>query len=313
MKQAFTKSNSWLFLLVAAVFVVIVWQAATLPLTAAEADVWYRFVRPKLASFFLAPGAWSGLLYGLLAKRTIGLFRLSEFSLRLPGVLAGGVYLASFVKLASFRKTDMAPVGKLGSFRKIIRYRWLLLPLAVVPVWTHWFSFAGGLGLALGFCALAFCYSRFAALWLGLALAAAPQFGFVPLILAAAFLAAWGFWRGMERVVIPAVTVAFILLLIPLSHGGSPVASDSHSSPADFAVRSAVGILRRETATSPVRIAAGPSAEASLAFYRERYRRRNWLLDARDPQYFLWIGASPPAVSPDRTILFQQAGVVLAR
>jgi hypothetical protein len=299
MKRVSTGLNSWLWLPLGALFGVILWQAATLPLTAAEAVAWDKFVRPHLASLFVTPGGWSGLLYALLVKRAVGLFRLSEFTLRLPDVLAGGIYLAAFFRLACSVK--------------IARHRWWLAPLAILPVFMHYFSFAGGLGIALGFCAMAVSYSRFAGLWFGLALAAAPQFGIFWAILASGFLPLWGFWKGMERVLIPATATAFIFLLIPLSHGGQPLPSAMQASASDFAVRSAVEILHRETGTSPVRIATSLSVQAPLSFYRERYQRRNWLIDRHDPQYFLWLGAIPPALFGARTILLDQDGVVLAR
>jgi MFS family permease len=294
MRQAFIKSNNWLRLLLAALFGVIVWQAAALPFTSAEAEAWNRFVRPRFAALLVTPGAWSGLAYGLLAKRFIGVFRLSEFSLRLPSILAGAVYLASFARIP--------------------RRGWLLIPLAILPVSIHCFSFAGSLGISLAFCALALRFPNYTGACLGLALAAAPQFGFVPGILAAGFLAVWGFWRGMERVMVPAVAVAFIVLLIPLSHGGPPTPSVTHATSGDFAFHSAVQILRHETGARPVRIAVSPPARASLEFYRERYRQRTWLLDAPDPQYFLWVGSAPAAASTrSLAVLFEQSGVVLAR
>ena len=131
-----------------------------------------------------------------------------------------------------------------------------------------------------------------------------------PEFFAAGFLAAWGFWRGMERVVVPAVAVAFIVLLIPLSHGGPPTPSTTRAAATDFAIHSAVQILRQETGTKPARIAVSPPARAALAFYRERYRQRAWLLDVPDPQYFLWIGSAPTSSA---AVLFEQGGVVLAR
>jgi hypothetical protein len=295
MKQIFTASNSRLLLL-AVGFGVIVWQAATLLFTSAEAAAWYQFVRPRFAALLVTPGAWSGLFYGLLAKRSIGIFRLSEFSLRLPVILAGAVYLASFAKIPM-------------SWRW-----WLLLPLAIVPVFMHCFSFAGGLGISLGACALALCHPKYAGVCLGFALAAAPQFGFVPGILAVAFLVTRGFWRGMERVVIPAVTLAFILLLIPLSHGGPPAPAAVPADAADLAIHSAVQILRQSAGSQAVRIAVSPAARPALEFYRERYRQRNWWLDAPDPQYYLWLGSAPSgAPNHPETVLFNQGGVVLFR
>ena len=295
MKQASIASNSRLLLL-AAGFGVILWQAATLPFTSAEASAWHQFVRPRFAAILVTPGAWSGLLFGVLAKRSIGIFRLSEFSLRLPVVLAGAVYLASFRKIPMSRRW------------------WLLFPLTLIPIFMHCFSFAGGLGISLGACALALCHPKYAGVSLGFALAAAPQFGFVPGILACGILATRGFWQGMERVVIPAITIAFILLLIPLSHGGPPAPTAAPANATDLDIHSAVQILRQSAGAQVVRIAVSPAARPALEFYRERYRQRNWSIGAPDPQYYLWLG-SAPAGPPDHpaTVLFHQGGVVLFR
>ena len=231
-----------------------------------------------------------------IGQASIGVFRLSELSLRLPVVLAGGVYLASFGKIP------------------ISRRWWLLLPLAIAPVLMHCFSFAGGLGISLGACALALCHPKYAGVCLGFALAAAPQFGFVPGIVAAGFLAARGFWQGMERVVIPAIAIAFILLLIPLSHGGPPAPAAAPADAADLAIHSAVQILRQSTGATSARIAVSPTTRPALEFYRERYRQRNWWIDAPDPQYYLWLGPAPSgAPNHPAAVLFNQGGVVLFR
>src|SRR5581483_6564463 len=76
-----------------ALFAVAVWLCLR-PITAGEAILWNDLVRPPLRTAFFAPDAWSGWIYAVLAKRAVGLLRLSEFSLRLPALLAGGVWLA---------------------------------------------------------------------------------------------------------------------------------------------------------------------------------------------------------------------------
>src|SRR5688572_10097362 len=68
-----------------------VYLAATRALTFQEAALWSHLVRPPLREAFRAPDAWNGLLYSLLAERAIGIFRLSEFSLRLPAILSGAI------------------------------------------------------------------------------------------------------------------------------------------------------------------------------------------------------------------------------
>src|SRR6476659_9944707 len=90
MERAFTVSTR---ILLAGLFVFAVFQAATRPLTIDEAVLWDHLVRPRFREAFVAPDAWHGLLYAIAAKRPIGLFRLPEFSLRLPALIAGAIYL----------------------------------------------------------------------------------------------------------------------------------------------------------------------------------------------------------------------------
>src|ERR1035438_8031450 len=76
-----------------AVFAGEAWLAAVRPITAAEALAYDRFVRPPVRETLHQPSRNPDVLYTLLEKRSVGLFRVSEFSIRLPVLLAGGLYL----------------------------------------------------------------------------------------------------------------------------------------------------------------------------------------------------------------------------
>lgn len=235
MERLSTTSSKALF---ATAFAVAVWFALR-PITAAEATLWNDLVRPSLRSAYLMPDAWSDWLYAVLAKRAAGLFRLSEFSLRLPAVLAGVVWLF------------LLP-------RKPI---WVLA--AAVPVALGWFSTATGHGVSLALCAAAWRW-RTASPWLlGLAIAISPLFAVLLIPLAVT--------RGIERVAIPALTTAFILLIVPLSHAAW-VEKPAIGSREEAAFRNAVQPLRGHV----VELSAAPDTIPILEFYKARYRQRGW-------------------------------------
>ena len=278
----------------AVMFAVVVWRAATLPVSGTEAFTWERVVRPGAASVLVTPGDWSGFLYGLIAKRAAGLFRLSEFSLRFPGILGGLLYCFAL--------------------HRICRNRiWLLLALCVPAIVWNWFNFAGGAGMAIGLTAMALAYPIAAGLSLGLALAAYPQIGFVPASAAAGLLYARGFWSCTERVIIPAVAIGFVLLIVPLSHAGLPLPAPQPPTKQDAAVRAAVAVLRAQAGKGTTRVEASSSAALLLDFYRARYRQRNWLPGATEADYVLWTAPDSPAPKLTRKVLFQHDGVLLAR
>jgi hypothetical protein len=292
MKRFSTASIDPAKAVLALTFAVVVWRAATAPVSAGEALAWDRAVRPDAASLLVSPGAWSAIVYGVLAKRAAGLFRLSEFSLRLPALLG-----CLFYCLALYR---------------ICRRRiWLLLGCVAPAIFLNWFNLAGGSGLSIGLTALALAYPAAAGWILGLAVAACPQIGFVPATAAAGLLYALGFWHGMERVLLPAIAIGFVSLIVPLSHAGPPVPQPGPPADRDAAVRAAIAVLRTEAGQGTARIWCSPSAASLLDFYRARYRRRNWLPGKQQADYFLWIAPDPPVRF--RHILYRQDGVVLAR
>src|SRR5436305_15037462 len=89
--------------LLASVFAAAVWLAAVRPVNIEEATVWAHLVRPPWREALVAPDAWSGLWFATLAKRAIGLFRLSELTLRFPGLLSCAIYLLVLYRMARRR------------------------------------------------------------------------------------------------------------------------------------------------------------------------------------------------------------------
>jgi len=229
---------------------VSVYLAITRPLTFGEATLWNDLVRPSARAAFFAPDAWSGWLYALLAKRTVGLFRLSELTLRLPAILAGICYLALLPRRQAF------------------------LIFGAVPVALSWFSIATGYGLALAFCAAAWRWQRVAPILLGLAIASSPVFA-LPL----GIVAVVSGLGAIEKVAIPALVTAFVLLIVPLSRAAEPVKT-SVGSREEAAVRSALQPLRGQA----LRISAPPDILPLVEFYKASYRQRQWQITDRDPQ-----------------------------
>jgi hypothetical protein len=88
-----------------------------------------------------------------------------------------------------------------------------------VAVALGWFAIAQGYGLATAFVFLAIDRPRHAGWLFGFAIAASPIF--------AALAILWWRIKDIERVVIPAATTAFILLIIPASQSGRPDPADA--------------------------------------------------------------------------------------
>ena len=176
---------------------VAAYLAASRPISASEAGLWQHLVRPPLREAVKAPDAWSGLVYAVVAERAVGLFRLSEFSLRLPALLSGVV--CAFI------------LWRTGSL--------LVAGAYAIAVAAGWFSTAIGHGLALALWCMAVTVPRYAGWLFGLALAASPPAAILGII--------WWRIKDIERVLIPAAATALILLLVPASHFGPPPSDDS--------------------------------------------------------------------------------------
>src|SRR2546421_4785714 len=69
--------------------VVCAWRAAHQSITHDEAFSFLRFIDGPWSSLWSRYDAANHVLYSFLAKLSVTLFGLSEFSLRLPSVLAG--------------------------------------------------------------------------------------------------------------------------------------------------------------------------------------------------------------------------------
>jgi hypothetical protein len=271
-----------------------------LPVTSGEALLYDRFVRPPLRETLHQASGNPDILYTLLEKRSVGLFRVSEFSIRLPALLAGGFYL-----LAVWRLT---------------RRSLLAVPLAIAPMLWQCFSTANGLGLALalGSWALDAAPRRLGRSGVFFGLAVGSHLAFA---IPAAVLAAIIVWRNprwelaVERFFIPAAVASFILLVLPLS-----LAPQVPSVPPELdeagvrSVHEAVEVLKRQCGTKPIRIAASPAVVPVLQFYRSRYRMGTWRLSDGAGDYYLTAEPGREASPQGQlVVLHRGGGIVLAR
>ena len=281
-------------------------------ITTSEAVVFDRLIRPPVRDWIGHFEPQNHLLNTLLVKRSVALFRLSEFSFRLPALLGGAFYLWAVFRLAR---------RAFGSG---------LLFVATVAVLALNRLVADDLSIGLAFWAwtLEFLHLRklnLAGLCLGLSVASHLAFA-VPAaaLIVIALLAGW---VVIERFVVTTVVTAVVLLAIPLSradaaglrdgglglegwYGWAPVAAIAVIGMASRRIgiaalavaglivgvavrefplgayrghedeaggRALVQVLRRESAGKHVRIGASAAAAPLVTFYRARYRMANWV------------------------------------
>ncbi len=139
--------NRWYLILPAIfLFVYIVIRAKLLSITWDEANTFFEYVRTPhwFTQEYNYMSANNHLLNTWLMKISIALFGESEFALRLPNVIAGGIYLLASMKIAE----------KLFERKWQILFAFFLLTLN--PFILDFFSTARGYGisLALMMCAL---------------------------------------------------------------------------------------------------------------------------------------------------------------
>ena len=198
-----------------------VYRAATQSITTDEAFTYNQFVSKPFGGLLEPYDANNHVLNSLLGSLSTGLFGLSEFTLRLPSVAAGALYL-----FASYRLCLLL----FGSGA------WAFLTTALLvtnPFLLDHLSAARGYGMALSFLLLAtyhlvralpdqppsYLYS--AGILCGLAIAANLTSIFPAGALIVAFASSSyenfrlkGFW---DSFIVPAVLVSFVFIIVPSS------------------------------------------------------------------------------------------------
>ncbi|MEP6539283.1 MAG: hypothetical protein ABJF23_28360 [Bryobacteraceae bacterium] len=194
--------------LLAGLFMVNVYRAATQSLTIDEAFTYQLYLAKNLRAILTEYDANNHVLYTLLAKLSVGLFGNSELAIRLPSVLGGLVYFYATFRVCWFFFAD----------------RWLFLvgvaALTLNPFLLDFLSAGRGYGLGLALWMLGVWFllegrlERAGAAF-GLAVAANLTLVFP---CAAVILAYRRAWDVVDRLILPAVAASFIVLVIPLSY-----------------------------------------------------------------------------------------------
>jgi hypothetical protein len=218
--------------IIALLFALNIYRAWTQSITHDEAHSYNIFIASSISHVFVDYQAGNHVLQSFLSKLSVQWFGLSEFTLRLPSLLGGLLYLVSAFRLSRF----------------LFGGRWLtalsVAALCLNPLVLDFLSAARGYGLGLGFLLWALYHlMRYfddshqlrlykAGLGFGLSVAstliflypAAALIALVPAILAAdgALSGTPGearrrFWTAVDQFAGPALLTAFLILVIPLS------------------------------------------------------------------------------------------------
>jgi hypothetical protein len=247
-------------LLLLAVFAWNVYEALHLPVTRDEAYEFVHFVRPPLRDVVRQFDPRDQVLHTLLVKRSVGLFRLSEFSMRVPALLAVGFFFWV--------------VFRVGRGSPVIAGLLVLNPFVQGHLWA---AAGDAMGLALFAWGVDRVIQRrlnFAGLLLGLSMAASLVFAIPVAVLIAACLAiGHDRWAVIERLALTTLAAAFILLAIPLSR----IESKQPKYHTQFSLKSPdyryLDIPPRTQ--QQVRLAVSPELVPTFEFYKARYRLNN--------------------------------------
>jgi len=314
MEQLSTVWTKLALTLCAVIFGWQVYRAAIQPVSSAEAYQYDRFVRPTFRQTLARELPNRELLYTLLEKRSVGLFHLSPFSIRLPSLLFAILYLWSAWRIGRLLFGSgplfFAAVGFAG-----------LIPLAV-----DCFSYAGGLGAALALQLLTIHLVQIrnlnlAGTCLGLSVAACLGFAIPAAVLAAlllVYIKQWDLWA--DRILVPACVAALVFLVLPLSHAhASPELPPAITVSEAAWLQSALHLLRSDAGSNHARIAASAAAEPIVNFYRAEYRMSHWeraernLVNGGFDYYFL-VGADTELADQRHLVVLSRDGdFLLAR
>jgi hypothetical protein len=313
MAQRYTASIKLATAVLAALFAVQVYRASARPIGAGEAYIYDRFVRPTTRQVLASELPDRDVLYSLLERRSVGLFHVSPFSVRLPSVLFAILYLFVVWRLARWLSAS----------------RWylpLLVAAGAIPLAWGWFSRADGTGaaIALLLCAVWLAIERrdlnLIGICLGLSITSQMDFAIPAAVVALAVLALWRRWSDwIDRVLIPAAVVALVFLVLPLTHAYTPAESTPELTAAQAAhLQSALQVLRMSAGSDRIRIGATPGVEPVVNFYRAQHRAGNWERARRDYSsehfdYYLFPAAEAASAEQRHLIvIYRDADFVVA-
>ncbi len=191
-------------------FAANVYRAATQSLTIDEAFTYHLYLTKNLRTILTEYDANNHVLYTLLAKLSVGIFGASEFAIRLPSLLGGALYFYAVYRVCWF----------------FFEGRWLFVlgvaALTLNPFVLDFLSAGRGYGLGLAlwmiglWCLLNGRLEKAGAAF-GLAVAANLTLVFpcAGLILVYSIKQ---FWTAVDKLILPAVVAAFIVLVIPIAN-----------------------------------------------------------------------------------------------
>ena len=198
--------------LLAGVLAANVYRAATQSIIIDEAFTYQHFVGVPFYLVMTTGHTNHHVLYNLLAKVSTGVFGISELTLRIPSLLSGLIYLLAVRAIVFYAFSTEWAVAAFAL-------------LSLNPFILDYLIAARGYGLALSLLISAlwfFLRSAWypAGICLGLTLAA--NLGFLFPVMALGGIVALTqikeFGRFLERVLVPATVVAFVVNIGPLTH-----------------------------------------------------------------------------------------------
>jgi hypothetical protein len=281
MELRFTVSTKFVLALMLVFFGAQAYQGATEPIRPGEAYLYDRFVRPTVHQTLEQELPDGDVVYALLEKRSVGLFHVSPFSVRLPSLFFLIPFLWSAWQLLGKRWPGLLGVALAG----------------VASVKWEWFSTATGLGTALALQAgglylagkyltrfhrdRAF-YLNLSGICLGLSVAArldaAGSAVAVGLFILLVLLRQKGspfLWT--DRVLVTGVVVAFAFLVLPLSHAHAAAQNPRELNRLQTVrLQAALDALRSSAGSQAIRIGASASIEPIVNFYRAQHRANTW-------------------------------------
>jgi 4-amino-4-deoxy-L-arabinose transferase-like glycosyltransferase len=205
-----------------ALFSLNIYRARTQSITTDEAYTYDLYISGSPADIFKVYIANNHVLHTILCRISVGIFGLSEFTMRIPSLLGGLFYMVTVLRLCRYVFGD-------GWFSLLS-----FALLSMSPAVLDYMSAARGYGLALAFFFWALLHmviyrierrqGSLAKAAVGLALSVASNLTFV--FPGAALGMIFTFWLIRERqgrlavdcFLVPCVVIAFAILVAPLAH-----------------------------------------------------------------------------------------------
>jgi hypothetical protein len=300
---------------------VLGWQingASSRPIGSTEAYCYDRFVRPTTRQVLAQELANRDVLYTLIEKRSIGLFHVSPFTVRLPSLLSGLLFLWSAWRLGRLPALVLAGLFALvwGGFAVADgRGAAIALDLVAIHVAIRYFTSPhGDAPYNLNLCGAC----------LGLSVVARQDFMLPSATIALVILGIllvksdWRLWT--DRVFIPALVVTLVFLVLPLSHAhaAAPFTPDLTVKEA-AELQLALDALQTGIGSARVAIGASPTVEPVVNFYRAQHRATTWgraetnLTSRSFDYYVLATGDAEVVQQRHLVVLYRNLNYVVAR